>query len=62
MPGVRAKDKGRIEGWVRLTLLDRVRKAAGRRSLNDTDVLSEALTDWADKHETTETTTEGDPL
>ena len=56
MPGVRAKDKGRIEGWVRLTLLTRVRKTARRRSLNDTDVLNEALADWLDKNETTQTT------
>ena len=50
MPGIRAKDKGRIEGWLRLALLERVRRIAGARSLNDTDVLDEALTGWADKH------------
>ena len=52
MPGQRSKDKGRIEGWLFLALLDRVRKIASARSLNDTAVLDEALTDWADKNET----------
>ena len=38
MPGQRSKDKGRIEGWLRVALLDRVRRLAARDSLNDTDV------------------------
>ena len=52
MPGQRAKDKRRFEGWVLADLYDRVRAAARARVITDTDALVEALTDWADKHET----------
>lgn len=53
MPGQRAKDKKRFEGWILASLYDRVRGAAG--NLTNTDVLNEALTDWADKHDATGT-------
>lgn len=51
MPGVRAKDKGRIEGWLPLSLLKRVRGIAADDGLNDTALLHEALTEWADSRD-----------
>ncbi len=61
MPGKRAKDKGRIEGWLRIALLERVRGKAGRHGLNDTQVLEQALTAWADDEPATQATqTEGE--
>ena len=54
MTGKRASGKRNFGGWILASLYDRVRSAAGEQESN-TDVLNEALTEWADKRETTTT-------
>ena len=58
MTGTRAVGKRNFGGWILAGLYDRIAAAAGKREITNTDVLNEALADWLDKHETTQTTGE----
>ena len=52
MPGQRSKDKKRIEGWIPAALYDRAAAFAASLRKTNTDVLSDSLTEYLDRHET----------
>jgi hypothetical protein len=59
MPGKRAEGKRNFGGWILASLYDRVKAAAEARKTTSTDALTEALTDWLDKHDPETTQTPG---
>ena len=52
MPGQRAKDKKRIEGWIPVALYDWAAAFAAALGKTNTDVLTESLTEYRDRHGT----------
>lgn len=52
MPGQRAKDKKRIEGWLPAALYDWVAAFAASHAKTNTDVLTESLTEYRERRET----------
>lgn len=57
MAGKRSAGKRNFGGYILAALYGRVTTIAKSRDMDHTEALTEALTDWADKH-TPETTTE----
>lgn len=51
MPGQRSKDKKRIEGWIPAALYDRAAAFAASLKKTNTDVLSDSLAEYLDRHE-----------
>jgi cytidylate kinase len=60
MTGKRSNDKRHVNAWILASLHDRFQRIARRRDITDTQAVAEALTEWADRHETTDITTRGE--